>query len=202
MTQIGFDVDGVLRQLTEYGIKTYFLKYPEHKKYFIGMNSWELTDWFSNVDASTCCKQFMFDESPTSRYVFENAPIYDDVKSWNNNIYKRLKDKINDGEILIVTSQKTSWAKIATINWLDKNDIKYDALIFSNKKYHLNIDYFIDDKPKTCELFDSIHLSNTAVLRSHLWNKKSTHYLRVNTITEFVDKIIFSEQYKKGEIQI
>lgn len=49
------------------------------------------------------------------------------------------------GKAIIVTYQKTTLNKVQTLEWLDKNGIKYDGIVFAKDKSIVECDYFIDD---------------------------------------------------------
>jgi 5'(3')-deoxyribonucleotidase len=49
------------------------------------------------------------------------------------------------GKVIIVTYQKTILNKVQTLEWLDKNGIKYDGIVFAKDKSIVECDYFIDD---------------------------------------------------------
>jgi 5'(3')-deoxyribonucleotidase len=55
---------------------------------------------------------------------------------------KKLKEY---GDIVIVTYQKTPLNKQQTLEWLEKNCVEYDSIVFAKDKSIVDCDYFIDD---------------------------------------------------------
>lgn len=97
------------------------------------------------------------------------------------------------GKVIIVTYQKTTLNKVQTLEWLEKNGIKYDGIVFVKDKSIVDCDYFIDDNDwnfNGCRARQGILINapyNKDVNLAEL--KKSTYckdIARFNSLHEFV----------------
>ena len=97
------------------------------------------------------------------------------------------------GKVIIVTYQKTKLNKQQTLDWLEKNHIEYDGIVFAKDKSIVECDYFIDDNDwnfNGCRARQGILINapyNKDVNLVEL--KKNTHCKdieRFNSLHEFV----------------
>ena len=138
MITFKIDIDGVLRNLI------YTLCEIYNKEFNTNITPQEVYKY--NVDESfplikeklgiSAVKYFFKDNGG---YLFLNSPILVGAKN--------AIDKLHDSghRIVIVSHQKTPENKIDTIEWLRRNEIYYDDLCFTDKKYLISGDYLIDD---------------------------------------------------------
>lgn len=61
------------------------------------------------------------------------------------NVAEDIKRLRQYGSVVIVTYQKTIKNKAQTLEWLEKNGIEYDSIIFTKDKSIVRCDFFIDD---------------------------------------------------------
>lgn len=152
--RIGIDIDGVLTDIEQwqldYGSKFYFEKY---NKPIINNKGYETMDIF-NVPTE-------YDDEFWIKY-FKDYSVNIDVRPFAAEVIKRLK--MDGNEIYIITargshlSHSTDVMSVSenqeiVLEWLKKNNIYYDKIIFSPEdKLDIcqdnNIDIMIEDKPK------------------------------------------------------
>lgn len=168
--KIGIDIDGVLTDEHNYIIDNatkYFyqnnIPYKVHKSIYDSPRLFDVSDeqyilFWKNYFLDYC------NNVPTRPYAKE---IIDNLKKENN-------------EIIIITARpfttyenelKEQMQNIAK-NWLDKNNIIYDKLIFSENKIEeyrkLNIDVMIEDKPSN---ITSVAQEFDVICYDHPFNK-------------------------------
>ena len=150
--RIGIDIDGVLTDIEQwqldYGSKFYFEKYGKEIK---NNEGYETTDIF-DVDSS------LDDEFWNEN--FKNYSINVDVRKFAGEVIRKLKQDGN--EIYIITARggfsshssnvmSIEENKDIVLEWLKRNKIEYDKIIFSPEdKLNIcidnNIDLMIEDK--------------------------------------------------------
>ena len=196
--RIGIDIDGVLTDeysfVLDYGTK-YFsekkIKYNLHNDIYDSENIFEVTEKQYN----DFWEKYIF-------YYSENILI----RPFASEVIKRLKSDGND--IYIITSRSfTTYenkykAKMQNIvkEWLDKNNVVYDELIFSKNKSDIckekNIDIMIEDKPENISLISKDRL---VICYDHPYNNKLTNenIIRCYSWFDIYDKIIHFSDIKK-----
>lgn len=196
--RIGIDIDGVLTDeysfVLDYGTK-YFsekkIKYKLHNDIYDNENIFEVTEKQYN----DFWEKYIF-------YYSENILI----RPFASEVIKRLKSDGND--IYIITSRSfTTYenkykAKMQNIvkEWLDKNNVVYDELIFSKNKSDIckekNIDIMIEDKPENISLISKDRL---VICYDHPYNNKLTNenIIRCYSWFDIYDKIIHFSDIKK-----
>ena len=152
--KIGIDIDGVLTDIEQwqldYGSKFYYEKYGLEIKNYKGYETNEIFD----VDIK-------LDDEFWSNY-FRDYSINVEARKFANEVIDKLKKDGN--EIYIVTARGSFLSHSAEVmsieenrnivlNWLKKNDIYYDNIIFSPEdKLDIckqnKIDLMIEDRPK------------------------------------------------------
>lgn len=172
--RIGIDIDGVLTDehsfILDYGTK-YFsekkIKYKLHNDIYDSESIFEVTEKQYN----DFWKKYIF-------YYSENILI----RPFASEVIRRLKNAGND--IYIITSRSfTTYEneyreKMQGIvkDWLDKNNVIYDELIFGINKADIckekNIDVMIEDKP---ENISSISKDKLVICYDHPYNNKLTN---------------------------
>lgn len=150
--RIGIDIDGVLTDIEQwqldYGSKFYFEKY---NKQILDNEGYETTDIFK-VDSK-------LDDEFWTEY-FKDYSINVDVRKLASEVIKKLKQDGN--EIYIITARGSFLSHSANVmlfeenknivlEWLRKNEIEYDKIIFSPEDklsicIENNIDVMIEDK--------------------------------------------------------
>ena len=171
--KIGIDIDGVLtdeqRYVLDYG-SAYFaqnnIQYKIHDDIYDSEEIFEVSE--DAYDAFW--KEHIFDYS-------ENI----NIRPFASNIIKRLVEENN--EIYIITSRsyttyenenKLKMQRVVK-EWLKRNKIKYNDIIFSREKdkicKELNIDVMIEDKP---ENVDKISKDIPVICFNEGYNKKCT----------------------------
>lgn len=150
--RIGIDIDGVLTDIEQwqldYGSKFYFEKY---RKEILNSEGYETTDIFK-VDSK-------LDDEFWTEY-FRDYSINVDVRKFASEVIKKLKQDGN--EIYIITARGSFLSHSANVmlfeenkkivlEWLRKNEIEYDKIIFSPEDklsicLENNIDVMVEDK--------------------------------------------------------
>lgn len=150
--RIGIDIDGVLTDIEQwqldYGSKFYFEK---HGKEIQNNEGYETTEIFK-VDSK-------LDDEFWTEY-FKDYSINVDVRKFASEVIKKLKQDGN--EIYIITARGIFLSHSANVmpfeenknivlEWLRKNEIEYDKIIFSPEDklsicLENNIDVMIEDK--------------------------------------------------------
>lgn len=150
--RIGIDIDGVLTDIEQwqldYGSKFYFEKY---NKQILDNEGYETTDIFK-VDSK-------LDDEFWTEY-FKDYSINVDVRKLASEVIKKLKQDGN--KIYIITARGSFLSHSANVipfeenknivlEWLRKNEIEYDKIIFSPEDklsicIENNIDVMIEDK--------------------------------------------------------
>lgn len=201
---IGIDIDGVLTDVRQFIIEE-GLKYCEKNKKgklvnINGFNSDDIFDWGKEADTDFWVKNIF--------YYAENNPV---IEGASENIQK-LKD---DGhKIYIITARWLTTDEADELfegnpgekmrntvkNWLAKNNIIYDKLIFSgsdklNSIIENNIDVMIDDSPKNV-----MQLSQFTKVLCYNWTYnrevEGKNIYRCNNWNETYSKIV---ELNKGE---
>lgn len=151
--RIGIDIDGVLTDIEQwqldYGSKFYFEKYGKEIQ---NNEGYETTEIFK-VDSK-------LDDEFWTEY-FKDYSINVDVRKLASEVIKKLKQDGN--EIYIITARGSFLSHSANVmlfeenkkivlEWLRKNEIEYDKIIFSPEDklsicLENNIDVMIEDKP-------------------------------------------------------
>ena len=181
--KIGIDIDGVLTDEHTYIIDNCTKFFSENKiPYVIHKDIYDSAKIFevSEEDYILFWKEYFINyitKVPTRRYA--------------KKVIKKLKEENN--EIIIITarpftSYKNKYTKQmqdAAINWLNKNGIIYDKIVFSENKVDtckkLNINVMIEDKPEHIHNISKIlpvicydnpfneKLSNKNIYRCYSW---------------------------------
>lgn len=156
--RIGIDIDGVITDVgkfqLEYGSKFYFEKYHKSIKNHKGYEVSDIFDVSKEMD-DEFWNQYFIDYS-------KNAS----PRGFASEVMKKLKE--NGNELYIITARGNylfhsgsvmsyDENKKVVLNWLEKNGIIYDKIIFSPedklqicKENH--IDLMIEDKPRNIEM--------------------------------------------------
>lgn len=151
--RIGIDIDGVLTDIEQwqldYGSKFYYEKY---RKNIVNFKGYETTDIF-NVEQG-------YDDEFWKEY-FIDYSINVEPRKFSSEVIKKLRD---NGHIIYIITARGSFLshsanvmlyeenKKIVLEWLKKNDILYDNIIFSPEDkldicMENNIDLMIEDKP-------------------------------------------------------
>ena len=103
---------------------------------------------------------------------------------------KSLKDAGH--HITIVSYQRSLQNKIDTLNWLQNNNIEYDDICFTDKKYLIKGDYMIDDN---LEFLIEQKLNDSSVKlicinAPYNINVLPNHFIRYNSLNDFVNDFL------------
>lgn len=182
MSAVGLDIDDVLRPwysrahdiCTEAGITAGITPRSWHP-----YREYGVTDqlWYDTLAVATLSGELY------------NAPPYDDTAEQ----VQRLKDAGHTVHMVTACGflQHGALIKKDTVNWLEHWGIPYDTLTFSQDKRVVPTDWFLDDSIKN---YDS--LAHGGKCRVYLQNRPHNevsgycHRRRVNTLAEFVDKVL------------
>ena len=187
MATFKIDIDGVLRDVITSLCEIY------NKEFGTNLTKNDITKY--KVDMSFplvkeklgySAVQYFFEEHSTE--VFLNSGM---LKNADIAI-KKLRDAGH--HIIIVSYQRSYKNKKDTLEWLYDNNIKYDDICFTDKKYLIKGDYLIDDNLEF--LVDQmIHDNKTnCICINAPYNKTSLphHFNRYNSLNDFVDDYLKS----------
>ena len=145
--RIGIDIDGTLTDIEKFQLDYGSKFFSEYNKFIVNPNGYETSEIF-NVDED-------LDNKFWEKYYFDYLKN-DPIRDFASEIIKKLKDEGNEIYIItarhadnIITDKESS---LLTKAWLDKNEVKYDKLIFSpeeklNTCLENKIDIMVEDKP-------------------------------------------------------
>ena len=151
--KIGIDIDGVLTDEHTYVLDNGTKYFSENNiSYIVNRNVYDSEEIFgvSEDEYNNFWKEYIFEYS-------KNIPI----RCHASDIIKKLKEKGN--EIFIITSRSfTTYEnenkdkmQYLVKEWLNKNSVLYDEIIFTREKADIckqnNIDLMIEDKPENIE---------------------------------------------------
>ena len=86
-------------------------------------------------------------------------------------------------KIIIVTWQRTTQNKIDTLKWLDRNNIYYDDIAFTNKKDQIKGDYMVDDN---IDFLNEITQPTKPICINAPYNEDVYFYPRYDSLYDFV----------------
>lgn len=169
--RIKVDIDNVIRDMGDRMVAVYNSTYGET------YTKEDITDYDVNVAFPKCehARKFFFEEEADILYS-SAVPMKDSIKGL------RLAKELGH-EIILVSYQPTRDSKERTLDWLQKYDIPYDALVFTNKqdKTIIEADYIIDDNPAFLDADPA-----KTVCIDWAYNRNGNYDYRVKSIYEFV----------------
>lgn len=177
--RIKVDIDNVIRDMGGQMVALYNSVYKNKlKKKFTKK---DIKDYDVNISFPLCknkARRFFFDIKAKDVYL-DAKPMKDASDG-----LERLRNMGH--EIILVSYQHTRASKEYTLDWLQKWNIPYDALVFTNKedKTIIPADYIIDDNPKFLDM-DSVK----KVCIDWPYNRGKNYDYRVKSINEFVKSI-------------
>lgn len=177
--RIKVDIDNVIRDMSGEMIALYNSVYK--KKLTKEFTKNDIVDYDVNISFPLCenkARRFFFDLKAKEVYLLAKP-----MKDATNGLDKLRK---MGHEIILVSYQPTKESKEYTLDWLQKWNIPYDALVFTNKedKTIIPADYIIDDNPKFLDMD-----SAKKVCIDWRYNRGRTYDYRVKSINEFVQKL-------------
>lgn len=173
-----FDVDGVIRDIIPPILAIYKREYDsgsnykrdditEHsiEKFMPGLRGCDMKDFFVKHATE------IFGTSKVTPYAKET-----------------MLKLIRDYNLHIVTNQFRG-AEGVTVDWLQKNDIPYDSLHFTGKKYQVRGDLLVDDLPSNLQQYLPY---GKIVCYDQPWNKNYLYVPRARNMTE-LEQVIRDE---------
>ena len=153
--RIGIDIDGTLTDIERFQLDFGSKFFSEYNKFIVNPYGYESAEVFNVNDE--------LDNKFWDKYYIDylkNEPI----RRFANEIIKKLKDEGN--EIYIITARRGGNTisdeenKVLAKDWLDKNEVKYDKLIFSpeeklNTCLENKIDIMVEDKPENINVIST-----------------------------------------------
>ena len=177
--RIKIDIDNVIRDMSGEMVALYNTVYQNKLKRRYTKN--DIIDYDVNISFPLCenkARKFFFDTY--ADMVYKNAKPMKDA----TNGLARLRAMGH--EIILVSYQPTRESKEYTLDWLQRWNIPYDALVFTNKedKTIIPADYIIDDNPKFLDMD-----SAKKVCIDWPYNRGRNYDYRVKSINDFASKI-------------
>ena len=141
--RIGFDIDGVLRNL----VKTVLNKV--NKQYKTNFKEKEVTMW--DFDSELIAKAIphfnLYDFIDDNPEILTCAKQYNTGRELFSSVYQFAC--INRHKIILVSDQPIRWRR-KTIQWLLNHSYCEHSIIFTTEKHTWNLDVIFDDKIETC----------------------------------------------------
>lgn len=174
---IGFDVDGVLRELFPHATNIFLKAHPhynKHFKQFKQLTSYDTINWLKNPDENINkeFRNYIFRNNSCS-HIYTTAPIYPDAINFNDLITK-LKSELwamnIKSNVYIITAQRVLEQIVSTISWLkDHNITNYDSLIITDNKGTFGLNYIVEDSVDNCRVVKQS--GGVPILRLQPYNK-------------------------------
>jgi len=204
MLHVGFDVDGVLRELRNRVIDVYKEEYPKYGQFFKKgiSNSWSfrrsMKPYNNSVYQHFDDKMFNNPSKKVVRKVYRDAEAYSEARNHFSKYYNILNAA--ECEVSICTHQPIYSRAEATVEWLQLHSIPYDNVIVTRNgdKSIFGLDFLLDDKPQN--ILDVSSSGGTGVLMLQPWNKTETSKVKytARSINDYL-KIVIN---KHTEFQI
>ena len=145
----------------------------------------DIIDYDVNISFPLCenkARTFFFD--------LNAKEVYMDAKPMKDATNGLAQLRAMGHEIILVSYQPTRVSKEYTLDWLQKWNIPYDALVFTNNedKTIIPADYIIDDNPKFLDMDPA-----KKVCIDWAYNRGRNYDFRVKSINEFASKIKTAE---------
>ena len=173
--KIAIDVDGVLRNLID-TLNVYWDKKNEDVLRFETVDGCKIQRYYQRyVDNGELLdvEKFLFGSSWTREIWLTALPYSDNCDDL---------DKIPmEHEVVILTSQRNQDMNLWTVDWLNRNRIRYDEYICRDDKWNEKFDLLVDDKPTTVE--QCWIQGKAAFLMDRPWNQQY-RLPRINRINE------------------
>jgi len=134
---IGIDVDGVLRDNLQIMVDLYNEYFNESKE-VSDIKDFRTEITFPKIESETgMSSSHWFFQLHSDEIFLDAKPFY--------NVKEDIKRLSKIANIIIITYQKSVNNKKQTLDWLEKNGIEYDGIVFIKDKTKLICDYLIDD---------------------------------------------------------
>jgi 5'(3')-deoxyribonucleotidase len=177
------DIDNVIRDMSGQMVTVYNSVYKNKLKSKFTKN--DIKDYDVNISFPLCenkARKFFFD---TNAYV-----VYMCAKPMKDATNGLQKLRNMGHEIILVSYQPTKESKEYTLTWLQRWNIPYDALVFTNNedKTIVPADYIIDDNPKFLDMDNA-----KKVCIDWPYNRGRDYDFRVKSINDFVNKFETAE---------
>ena len=183
---IAIDVDGVLRDNLGKMVKIYNKEFKDNKK-VEEVRDFKTDISFPRIQAESgkTASQWFFQDH--SKELFLDAKPFKNVK-------KDIKDLQQYGKVIIITYQKSYKNKMQTLQWLERNGIEPDGIVFLKDKTLLNCDILIDDndwnfigtKAKHAVLINAPYNEATDLTKL-LDSGSAEDIIRVDSLHEFIE---------------
>jgi 5'(3')-deoxyribonucleotidase len=131
------DVDEVIRDNIENMLKVYNKEYNDNKT-LEDLFDFQVDKVFTKIQETTgeTASKYFFEKH--AKEVFTDSVAIDGAK-------EAIDILRGYGKVIIVTYQKNLENRVRTLEWLDKNDIKYDGICFLRDKSLVYTDFLVDD---------------------------------------------------------
>lgn len=178
------DIDNVIRDMSGQMVSVYDSVY-RNKLYPKTFTKDDIIDYDVNISFPLCgnkARKFFF--TTHAKDVYLNAKPMKDA----TNGLQKLRNMGH--EIILVSYQPTKESKEYTLTWLQRWNIPYDALVFTNNedKTIVPADYIIDDNPKFLDMDNA-----KKVCIDWPYNRGRDYDFRVKSINDFVNKFETAE---------
>jgi len=154
--KIAVDFDNVLADTTKLWVFEFNKHYPTKKMTIKDVNIW---DFYKKPEINlTKDEAFVIFDFCWRHWEF--------LKTMERNLWFKMGQLDTLGKVDVVTA--VSKNKDAIRKWLARKDIQ-NEVVFSNEKWNLKYDYYIDDSPTVAA--EVSKLGNTCLLMDQLWNR-------------------------------
>ncbi len=183
---IKIDIDGVLRDMLSE------MCYIYNRAYNTDIQPNDVKEY--DVDKTfTKCKEI---DNISAKYLFFDEYAYE-LCSYPKAIHKAresmdLLHKLGY-YIIIVSYQKGYSNKRDTLSWLDKHDIYYNSICFTDRKDLVHGNIIVDDNPEFLDMCDD---NEEKILIDAPYNKNIDKYQRFNSLYEYACYLETQERIK------
>lgn len=187
---IKIDVDGVIRDLLRAMCEVFNDEFDRHV-YPCDIKEYNVNEepYFSIIKdkyPSITPHEYFFREHSRKVFLDDAYPIFG---------AKQAIDKLreNGHKVVIVTNQIGIKNKVYTLEFLNKNNIKYDDICFTADKWSINGDYLIDDNPEFLE--DEREIAKKIIIDAPYNQVRCANVPRFNDLCGAVEYILGDSTY-------
>lgn len=160
---IGLDIDGVLRNLYE----------PLIEKYRASEIGRKRGSWIRSIGAWTSYKvheQTSIGNKIYRYWFHEWAPeIYTKALPYWNEITDARNLHYTNHDIKLISAQPNMYCELYTLSWLCNNHIPHSSIHFTNDKWGVECDVYIDDSPE--QIIQYVKHERCCFILDRPWNK-------------------------------
>ena len=177
-----FDIDDVIRDWSAQLVSVFRKEYPNRRIKI--KQTYDLSQW---SDMGRKIFDFAFNEMAKEVY------LYALPERFALSALKELHEQKH--KIILASSQPSVFTRNYTTLWLAQNEVVFDELHYTNYKWMVPGNLFVDDCTANLVCYSEVHSAATVVAFSRPWNKdwKGARVNDWNNLLEFVNKMMGDE---------